>query len=140
MSYAHVENGEVTFVGSLPKSWRNISGLNLADDALLKENGWLPFTEEIATPSKYELKDGTKFTITTDSVIGVEQKRAMTDKEKTEHDQSVATQYRGERQVDYPEIGDQLDMLWHAIDGGTLDKTSDFYTSLKAIKDKHPKP
>jgi len=140
MSYAHVENGEVTFVGSLPKSWRNISGLNLANDALLKENGWLPFTEELATPSKYELKDGTKFTITTDSVIGVEQKRAMTDEEKIGYDQSVAIQYRTDRLQEYPEIGDQLDMLWHAIDGGTLDKTSDFYTSLKAIKDKHPKP
>ena len=140
MSYAHVENGEVTFVGSLPKSWRNISGLNLANDALLKENGWLPFTEEIATPSKYELKDGTKFTITTDSVIGVEQKRAMTDEEKIGYDQSVAIQYRTDRLQEYPEIGDQLDMLWHAIDDGTLDKTSDFYTSLKAIKDKHPKP
>ena len=140
MSYAHVENGEVTFVGSLPKSWRNISGLNLANDALLKENGWLPFTEELATPSKYELKDGTKFTITTDSVIGVEQKRAMTDEEKIGYDQSVAIQYRTDRLQEYPEIGDQLDMLWHAIDGGTLDKTSDFYNSLKAIKDKHPKP
>ena len=40
----------------------------------------------------------------------------------------------------YPATGDQLDMLWHSIDAGTLDKTSDFYTSLKATKDKYPKP
>jgi hypothetical protein len=26
------------------------------------------------------------------------------------------------------------------IDDGTLDKTSDLYTSLKATKDKYPKP
>ena len=39
----------------------------------------------------------------------------------------------------YPGIGDQLDMLWHAINDGTLDKTSDFYTTLKAVKDKYPK-
>ena len=39
----------------------------------------------------------------------------------------------------YPSIGDQLDMLWHAIDSGTLNKTSDFYTTLKAVKDAHPK-
>ena len=39
----------------------------------------------------------------------------------------------------YPKIGDQLDMLWHAIDNGTLNKTSDFYTAIKAVKDAHPK-
>ena len=43
------------------------------------------------------------------------------------------------RRAEYPIIGDQLDMLWHAIDDETLDKTSDFYTSLKATKDKYPK-
>lgn len=44
------------------------------------------------------------------------------------------------RAESYPNIGEQLDMLWHAIDTGTLDKTSDFYTSLKAVKDTYPKP
>jgi hypothetical protein len=39
----------------------------------------------------------------------------------------------------YPPLGDQLDMLWHAIDNGTLNKTSDFYTAIKAVKDAHPK-
>lgn len=45
--------------------------------------------------------------------------------------------YKTARQ--YPPIGDQLDMLWHAIDNGTLNKTSDFYTAIKAVKDAHPK-
>ena len=52
-------------------------------------------------------------------------------------DNSVS--YQDKRQIYYPPIGDQLDMLWHAIDDGTLDKTSTFYTSLKATKDKYPK-
>ena len=47
--------------------------------------------------------------------------------------------YSEKRRREYPDIGDQLDMLWHSIDAGTLDKTSDFYTSLKATKDKYPK-
>ena len=51
-----------------------------------------------------------------------------------------AKNYQRQRQPEYPAIGEQLDMLWHAIDDGTLDKTSDFYTSLKATKDKYPKP
>lgn len=39
----------------------------------------------------------------------------------------------------YPSIGDQLDMLWHAIDTNTLNKTSDFYLAIKAVKDANPK-
>ena len=39
----------------------------------------------------------------------------------------------------YPTIGDQLDMLWHAIDTNSLNKTSDFYTAIKAVKDAYPK-
>ena len=48
-----------------------------------------------------------------------------------------ANEYKTLRQ--YPSLGDQLDMLWHAIDNGTLNKTSDFYTAIKAVKDAHPK-
>jgi hypothetical protein len=48
-----------------------------------------------------------------------------------------AKQYQRNRV--YPSLGDQLDMLWHAIDNGTLNKTSDFYTAIKAVKDAHPK-
>lgn len=47
--------------------------------------------------------------------------------------------YQTQRMMEYPGIADQLDMLYHAIDTGTLDKTSDFYTTLKAVKDKYPK-
>jgi len=50
-----------------------------------------------------------------------------------------AKEYQRQRKLEYPAIGEQLDLLWHAIDDGTLDKTSDFYTSLKATKDKYPK-
>jgi hypothetical protein len=50
-----------------------------------------------------------------------------------------AKEYARKRQIEYPALGEQLDMLWHAIDSGTLDKDSDFYTILKAVKDKYPK-
>ena len=50
-----------------------------------------------------------------------------------------ASEYQRDRQPEYPAIGDQLDMLFHAIDAGKVDKTSDFYKSLKAVKDKYPK-
>lgn len=56
---------------------------------------------------------------------------------KTAYDNA---EYQRDRAVAYPSIGDQLDMLWHAIDTDTLDKTSDFYTALKAVKTANPKP
>ncbi len=42
------------------------------------------------------------------------------------------------RAKQYPALADQLDMLWHAIDTGTLNKDSDFYTTLKAVKEQNP--
>lgn len=47
--------------------------------------------------------------------------------------------YKVLRAKEYPPIKDQLDMIWHAIDEDKLDKTSDFYLRLKAVKDEFPK-
>ena len=47
---------------------------------------------------------------------------------------------RSLRSKQYPSITDQLDMLWHAINSGTLDTSSEFYTRLKEIKDNNPYP
>ena len=52
---------------------------------------------------------------------------------------SEAQQYQQSRASAYPSINDQLDMLWHALDQGKLDKTSDFYTTLAAVKAQYPK-
>ena len=48
---------------------------------------------------------------------------------------------RYNRKDEYPDIGEQLDMLYHAIDSNSDLKTkfSSFYTSIKAVKDKYPK-
>ena len=52
-------------------------------------------------------------------------------------------EYARNRKAEYPEIKDQLDMLWHAIDTGDWTaakvKLTSFYTELKAVKDKYPK-
>ena len=57
-------------------------------------------------------------------------------KQQTDYD---AKKYQRDRADTYPAIGDQLDMLFHAIDAGKVDKTSDFYITIKAVKDKYPK-
>ena len=51
----------------------------------------------------------------------------------------ITNAYQRARKIEYPAIAEQLDMLWHAIDSGSLDKDSDFYKSLKAVKDANPK-
>jgi len=53
--------------------------------------------------------------------------------------QKQSEEYKQIRAREYPRIADQLDMLWHAIDSGALNKTSDFYTTIKAVKDTYPK-
>lgn len=47
--------------------------------------------------------------------------------------------YKVLRAKEYPAIKEQLDMIWHAIDEGKFDKTSEFYLRLKAVKDEYPK-
>ena len=53
-----------------------------------------------------------------------------------------AAAYARARADAYPSIGDQLDMLWHAIDDNATLKTryADFHTAIKAVKDANPKP
>ena len=50
---------------------------------------------------------------------------------KAEYD---ANKYQRDRAVAYPSIGDQLDMIYHAGQGG-----DEFQKAIKAIKDKYPK-
>ena len=73
--------------------------------------------------------------------ITAEQIAAKQSELQTEYD---AQAYARTRETAYPSIGDQLDMLWHAMDVGDwnikLIKTTSFYTELKAVKDANPKP
>ena len=46
-----------------------------------------------------------------------------------------AVAYQWEREKEYPSIGEQLDMIFHAGFGG-----DEFQAAIQAIKDAHPKP
>ena len=50
-------------------------------------------------------------------------------------------EYKNDRMMAYPSVGDQLDMLWHAIDADETLKVqfADFYNAIKAVKDAYPK-
>ena len=49
--------------------------------------------------------------------------------------------YKDDRKAEYPAIGEQLDNLYHAIDGDAdlKAKFADFHSAIKAVKDKYPK-
>jgi len=54
-----------------------------------------------------------------------------------------ANGYKTARQMSYPQIAEQLDKLFHDIDGGLLGedaKTGSLYLALKEVKDNNPKP
>ena len=51
-------------------------------------------------------------------------------------------EYARKRKEEYPELAEQLDLLWHAIDTGTLDNRdhrNKFYSTLKTVKTNNPK-
>lgn len=46
--YVYIENNQIAEgpLYDLPSSWRNVSGLNMADPITLRNLGWLPYSEE----------------------------------------------------------------------------------------------
>ena len=75
----------------------------------------------------------------------------LNDKELKEYNQRIENEknkiiveqapYINQRKNAYPEIGDQLDMLWHSIDQDPQLKSKyfNFYEAIKAVKVKYPK-
>ena len=53
----------------------------------------------------------------------------------------IIKEYQTNRKNEYPEIGDQLDMLWHSIDqdAALKQKYFAFHQAILAIKSKYPK-
>jgi len=49
-------------------------------------------------------------------------------------------QYAYDRCTEYPDGFEQFDMLWHAINNGENLKDSEWFQSIKEVKEKYPKP
>jgi hypothetical protein len=91
------------------------------------------------------LRPGAAFVVRDDKVEWLDDNQTQPTKKQVEDEiarlqsEYDANEYQRQRAVQYPSIGEQLDMLWHAIDAGTLNKTSNFYKAIKAVKDSNPK-
>lgn len=51
----------------------------------------------------------------------------------------VIHQYKSERASAYPDLAEQLDQLWHAMDADEALRLEPFYTTIKTVKDRFPK-
>jgi len=51
-----------------------------------------------------------------------------------------ALQYQRDRETSYPEIREQLDLLYHDMTVGKGDKTGEWYKTVNKVKTDNPKP
>ena len=98
-----------------------------------------------AYPDAVSIDDGTGAFDKDGNSITLEQSKI--DAARTTLDaEAAAIKYKTDRTTNgsttYPAIGDQLDLLWHAIDADAdlKVKFSAFYNSIKEVKDANPKP
>ena len=99
--FAHVEDGKVDYRGSLPKNWKNISGLDKSAKALefLKTVGWLPYEEVTVALGDNEVLDGEEITISSDKVVSTQKKRSLSSEEIKVIDKSAWVDLRHERNI-----------------------------------------
>jgi hypothetical protein len=106
MIYVCVENNQIVEgPKSLPKSWRNISGLHHLDSQGLKDLGWLPFNT-VVTDGEVEVN--TTVEIMEDEVVQTITKRPYTAEEMADIAAGMAAQRKRERAEAYREESDPI--------------------------------
>ena len=86
--------------------------------------------------TRYKLINGERIAFT------AEEETARDAEETAAAAEKAANGYKTARLDSYPAIGEQLDLLFHAIDADTDLKTklAGFYNVIIAVKDANPKP
>ena len=133
---AIVEEGVVVYRGSLPKNWKNSSGLHNSKDDwnALAELGIYPLEEVFPSYDKAtHVYDGWTEDIQADKVVLTWIKRPITDAEITANAEAVASAYKYFRESEYPTIQECI----HAI---LDDDLTALQVLRQAVKDKYPKP
>jgi hypothetical protein len=62
------------------------------------------------------------------------------DDEITHEEYMTSNAYKGKRLNAYPNLGEQLDMLYHDMTADKGDKTGEWYKAVVKVKSDHPKP
>ena len=86
--------------------------------------------------TRYHLINGKRVAYTADEETARDAEEAAVAADK------AANGYKIARLDSYPAIGEQLDLLYHAIDADAdlKVKLAGFYNAIKAVKDANPKP
>jgi hypothetical protein len=130
MNYCLVENGVIADgPRALPKSWRNISGLDMLDNDSLRELGWLPVRlEEGDVQEKFV---GSIFAILPSEVVETKLWRGYTAEEQAEIDTQKAAQVRRERNAKLTECD------WTQLNDTPLDNPTkvEWTTYRQALRD-----
>ena len=136
--YAHVKEGRVDYLGSLPKSWGNVSNLCLSNgnDAYLKTLGWLPLVEINAIPTVNQRFDTDVVTVEEDRVILTHRVIDMTEAEITERNESnlqYLREGRDQRLVDsdWTQVSDYPPAIFSLSDS----EKSQWATYRQALRD-----
>ena len=91
----------------------------------------------------HRIKNGVRIELTAKEIAELNTRDEAVLKEKSKNNETITKQasYINQRRNAYPEIGDQLDMLWHSIDQNAelKQKYFAFYEAIKAVKAKYPK-
>jgi hypothetical protein len=117
MNYCFVENNVIADgPRALPKSWRNISGLDQMDNDGLRELGWLPV--RLVEGDVQEKFVGSVFAILPSEVVETKIWRSYTPEEQAEIDRQKADQVRRERNTKLAECD------WTQLNDTPLDNTA----------------
>ena len=86
--------------------------------------------------ANFEIVNGEKVFLTAEEISAREAEEAAFLADQ------AANGYKSDRAASYPALGEQLDLLWHAIDADAdlKVKLASFYNAIKTVKDANPKP
>jgi len=130
MNYCYVENNTIVEgPRGLPRSWRNISGLDMMDADSLLAIGWFPVRlDEGIVDEKFV---GSMFIIHTNEVVEMKLWSKYTADEKAEMDRQAASAIRAERNTKLTECD------WTQLNDTPLDNPSKvaWTTYRQALRD-----
>jgi hypothetical protein len=113
MRYAYVEEGQiVTGPGSLPYSWKNVTGLDKASPAELQALGWLPWELVEVPVGENQTLDGSTIEILADRIVETQVVRNLTAGELSSVHEQYNQQQKAGRLRAYEKEADPLFFKW----------------------------
>ena len=85
-----------------------------------------------------KIVNGIPVELTPAEQIAVQAEWAANDAEQAEYEASFG--YKDRRRQEYPSTADQLDLLYEAMKGGEIQKATNWFDTVKSVRDQYPKP